>query len=168
MVDSTPLIPSNQGKKQGHRVLCCCDSRKATVLINLIGLGLIIAGLITAAVNKTLDSSIYAIVAYCISILFYFIVMCSALQFHRCAVIVAIIWTVIQIVLMSVGLVMNKQQLAEEVSNESKSNQSATITYFVVWYVIHVFIIYAEGVYVSEVGKGIMSRQTHSREKYSW
>jgi hypothetical protein len=164
MVDSTPLIAKNQGKKQGHRVLCCCDSRKATILINLIALLFIVANLIVSAIDKTLDSSIPAIIAYCISILFYFIVMCSALKFHRCAVIVAIIWTVISIVLWTISLIMSKNDLAK-MSGQDK--EAVTIA-SVIFYVLHVFIIYAEGVYVSEVGNGIMSRETHSREKYSW
>lgn len=162
MVDSTPLIRDNTGKKQGHRVLCCCDSRKAVILINLIALVLVVAGIIAGAVEGTLDSSISYIVAYCISILFYFIVMCSALQFHRCAVIVAIIWNVVQIVWMSVGLVMERETLAQE------ADKTPIIIYFSIFYVLHLFILYAEGVYVSEVGKGVMSRETHAREKYSW
>jgi lysylphosphatidylglycerol synthetase-like protein (DUF2156 family) len=166
MVDSTPLIPSDKGKKQGHRVLCCCDSRKATVLINFLALLLIVINLIFAGINKTLDTSIVAIVIYCISILFYFIVMCSAIQFHRCAVIVAIIWEVITIVVMIVGLVMNRKEVAEE--TETDSNRIGLIVILVVYFVVKVFVIYAEGVYVSEVGKGIMSRATHDREKYSW
>lgn len=163
MVDSTPLIPdSRRGKKQGHRVLCCCDSRKAVILINLIGLVLVAAGLIAGGVQGTLNTDLVAIISYVISILFYFIVMCSALQFHRCAVIVAIIWVLVDIVLVSVGLVMDRETLAKQ------ENQTDLIIYFTVWYVVHVFIIYAEWVYVSEVGKGIMSRETHDREKYSW
>lgn len=162
MVDSTPLIPDSRGKKQGHRVLCCCDSRKAVILINLMGLLLVAAGLIASAIQGTLVTDIPAIVGYCISILFYFIVVCSALQFHRCAVIVAIIWQIVAIVWYTVGLVMNREALAKE------ANQTDWIIFLVVWYVIHVFILYAEWVYVSEVGKGIMSRETHSREKYSW
>ena len=163
MVDSTPLIPdSRRGKKQGHRVLCCCDSRKAVILINLIGLLLVVAGLIAGGVQGTLDGSIANIIAYCITILFYFIVMCSALQFHRCAVIVAMIWEIVAIVWLSVELILSRETLA------SQPNQEGLIIYLVVFYVIRVFIIYAEWVYVSEVGKGIMSRETHDREKYSW
>lgn len=163
MVDSTPLIPdSRRGKKQGHRVLCCCDSRKAVILINLFGLVLVVAGLITSGVQGTLDGSIASIIGYCISILFFFIVMCSALQFHRFAVIVAIVWEIVAIVWVSVGLILNRETLA------NPANQTDVIIYFTVWYVLHVFIVYAEWVYVSEVGKGIMSRETHDREKYSW
>ena len=164
MVDSTPLIRDSRVKKQGHRILCCCDSRKAVIMINLLGLVLVAAGLIAAAVQRTLVADIPSIIAYVISILFYFIVMCSALQFHRCAVIVAIIWQLVAIVWLSVGLAMNGTELAKE----ANQTQTDWIIFLVVWYVIHVFILYAEWVYVSEVGKGIMSRETHSREKYSW
>mmetsp|Transcript_5542 Transcript_5542/g.7774 ORF Transcript_5542/g.7774 Transcript_5542/m.7774 type:complete len:170 (+) Transcript_5542:113-622(+) len=164
MTDSTPLINDSRQKqgKLGHRVLCCCDSRKAVILINLFALVLIVAGLIAAAVNNTFDSDTSAIIGYVISVLFYLIVMFSALQYHRCAVIVAIIWNLIVIVWTSVGLVMERETLFAK-----NQNQTDIIIYFTVFYVIHVFVIYAEWVYVSEVGKGIMSRETHSREKYS-
>ncbi len=163
MVDSTPLIPDSRGKKQGHRVLCLCDSRKAVMIINLLALVLVIGGIIAAAVDDTLKSDVATIVGYCVDILFYLIVMFSALQFHRFAVIVAIIWTVASIVWTSVILIIDREKLAEETSN-----QLDVIIFFAVYYVIHLFVIYVEWIYVSEVGKGIMSRETHSREKYSW
>ena len=77
---------------------------------------------------------------------------------------VAIIWQILAIVWFSVGLGMNGAALAKEAGQ----TQTDWIIFLVVWYVIHVFILYAEWIYVSEVGKGIMSRETHSREKYSW
>jgi hypothetical protein len=67
---------------------------------------------------------------------------------------------------MIVGLVMNRKEVAEE--TETDSNRIGLIVILVVYFVVKVFVIYAEGVYVSEVGKGIMSRATHDREKYSW
>eukprot|EP00985_Skeletonema_marinoi_P014434 scaffold7311_cov110-Skeletonema_marinoi.AAC.6 len=148
MTDSTPLINDSRQKqgKLGHRVLCCCDSRKAVILINLFALVLIVAGLIAAAVNNTFDSDTSAIIGYVISILFYLIVMFSALQYHRCAVIVAIIWNLIVIVWTSVGLVMERETLFAK-----NQNQTDIIIYFTVFYVIHVFVIYAEWVYVSEL-----------------
>ena len=161
MVDSTPLIPSSQGKKQGHRVLCCCDSRKAVVLINLIALILYVLALISKGVQGTLNNDIVSIVFYVITILFYLTVMCSAIQFHRCAVIIAIIWMVFIVIWEIYGIIVEGGSIPAE-------ERQATIITFVVILVIQVFVIYAEGVYVSEVGKGIMSRETHDRERYSW
>ncbi len=45
MVDSTPLIPDGKEKKEGHRVLCCCDSRKAVIILNVLALALTITSL---------------------------------------------------------------------------------------------------------------------------
>lgn len=54
MVDQTPLIAENTcGKKQGHRVLCCCDSRKATIIIALVSLVFSIAALVYVAIIDT-------------------------------------------------------------------------------------------------------------------
>lgn len=162
MVDSTPLIPASQNKKQGHRVLCCCDSRKAVILINLIALAWYIAAIVINALNGTLNNDFVSIIFICITILFYFTVMCSAIQFHRCAVIVAIIWMLFTIVWNVVHLILNRNEI------QKTENPQATIITVVVVIVIQVFVIYAECVYVNEVGKGIMSRETHDREKYSW
>ena len=61
-----------------------------------------------------------------------------------------------------VFLILNRNEI------QKTENPQATIISVVIAIVIQVFVIYAEGVYVHEVGKGIMSRQTHDREKYSW
>ena len=83
MVDSTPLIPASRNKKQGHRVLCCCDSRKAVIMINLVALAFYIAAIVINALNGTLNNDVVSIIFMCITILFYFTVICSAIQFHR-------------------------------------------------------------------------------------
>lgn len=132
-------------------------------MINLLALVIVIGGIIAAAIDETLKSDVASIVGYCVDILFYFIVMFSAIRFHRTAVFVAIFWTVASIVWTSVILIMDREELAQETSNELY-----LIIFFAVYYVVHLFIIYVEWIYVSEVGKGIMSRETLSREKYSW
>ena len=162
MVDSTPLIPASQHKKQGHRVLCCCDSRKAVIMINLVALAFYIAAIVINALNGTLSNDVVSIIFMCITILFYFTVICSAIQFHRCAVVVAIIWMLFTIVWNIVSLIMNRDEI------QKTENPQATIISVVIVLIIQAFVIYAEGVYVHEVGKGIMSRETHDREKYSW
>ncbi len=35
-------------------------------------------------------------------------------------------------------------------------------------YVLHVLMLYEDSLYIAEVPQGHMSRENHSREKYSW
>ena len=166
MVDSSPLIPGTHGRKQGHRVLCCCDSRKAVILINLIALAFSIYLIIISALNGTLRGDIVSIVVYCVSILFHLIVICSAIQFHRCAVIIAIIWQIIKIILVVIFLILNGTSGAF-----TKLTETAKRVYIisnVIWFGVTFIVLYAEMVYVREVKLGIMSRKYHEREKYSW
>ena len=164
MVDSTPLIPSD--KKQGHRVLCCCDSRKAVIIINMLALAWIIYVIILGAVQGTLSADIVQIVFYALAILFPIIVMCSAIQFHRCAVIIAIIFQVIAVVLHIIALI--GLGASGELAKLAGDARNTFIVSNVIWFIIYLVVLYSEIVYVREVKHGIMSRQNHARERYSW
>ncbi len=161
MVDSTPLIPGSSSKddKQGHRVLGCCDSRRAVIVINSIVLAISLLGFLTMAVSDKYKLTTSTIIASIIGYLFYIIVICSAGQFQYCAVMVAIIWNVADIVLVIV-------YLSEKSSNGTATEGDTFGT--VLAMLLYLLAIYAECVYVSEVRKGIMSSETHSREAYSW
>ncbi len=160
MVDSTPLIPdsSSTDDKQGHRVLGCCDSRTAVIVINSVFFSL--SFLSFALLGAFTLSITGAIIFNCINILFYIIVIYSAVQFQYVGVIVGILWNVIIIILFIVNLVIVRMSHAIE------SEAATFIIVSVIFFLL--LMIYAECVFVSEVGKGIMSRETHSREKYSW
>ena len=159
MVDSTPLIPgsSDSDTKQGQRILGCCDSRRAVIVINSIFLALACLGFILLGVSTPL--SIGSIILSCISILIYIIVICSALQFQYVVVIVAIVWEVISLILLIVNMI---------ISTDAGLATKETVSVNVLVIFLSLLIIYVECEYVSEVRKGIMSRETHSREKYSW
>ncbi len=79
-------------------------------------------------------------------------------------VIVAILWAVVEIVLLTVNLASGRSYIANEVTTA----RDVRIVVYVLGYVINLFMIYAECVYVSEVRKGIVTKETHSREKYWW
>ena len=164
MVDDTPLIAKgepNRGKKQGHRVLCCCDSRKGTMLVNLVALILSILGLVSVSINYKNTGDYWAIVILSISVLFWLSVVWGALRYHRCAVFIAMLWAIASLVLIIIGTV---QYDWDTVSEEDKPYSIAGVTILMVWWLV---VIYADAVFISEVSNGIMSPETHSREKYS-
>ena len=160
MVDSTPLIPDSSSKddKQGHRVLGCCDSRRAVIVINSILLALVFLDLLLLGVSY--EIKIWTIIVIIVNILFYIIVIYSAVQFQYVGVIVAMIWNVVDIVLY-IAYLIRLSIFGNTVSAEATVEIVFSILLFLL-------AIYAECVYVSEVRKGIMSSETHSRETYSW
>ena len=83
-------------KTKGHRVFCCCDSRKATIMVSLVALVLNILALISRATVKPVDG--WGIAAYSVSILFYFLVIWGTIRYHRCAVIISLIWQIVAVV----------------------------------------------------------------------
>eukprot|EP01083_Nonionella_stella_P038205 103957_1 len=101
MTDSTPLIPEQSNKKQGHRVLCCCDSRKAAILVSLVALVLSVLALIGAAMAGNPNAVTIAVTS--VSILFYFLVVWGAIRYHRCACILSLIWEIAAVVLIIIG-----------------------------------------------------------------
>ena len=163
MVDSTPLISDGKGKKQGHRILGCVDSRKAVLLFNGLILVLYFPLLVYWSMNFV--ANILNIVQICVSMLVYSFVIQSALKFNQVAVIVGIFWAIIVIVATTAVVVMARDVLAQ---NLRTTGAIITIGYCTLIYFLNVLIIYANSVYVVEVRKGIMSRETFYREKYSW
>ena len=89
------IIPLTK-KTKGHRVFCCCDSRKATIMVSLVALVLNILALIGRATVKPVDG--WGIAAYSISVLFYFLVIWGTIRYHRCAVIISLIWQIVAVV----------------------------------------------------------------------
>jgi hypothetical protein len=165
MVDSTPLIAEARPQgKMGHRVLCCCDSRKATIFISIGALAMTITSLVLMAVpgsgveNTGWDS----IIIPSIDIVFYLLVIWGAIRFHRCAVTICLIWEIIALILICVSAgLLDWSSIATE---QEKYAAIWLIGVSIAW---KTFVIYAMGTFVSEVSSGIMSHETIDREKYS-
>lgn len=165
MVDSTPLIAeARPQKKMGHRVLCCCDSRKATIFISFGALLLSILSLVLMAVpgSEVENTGWASILVLSISIFFYLMVIWGAITFHRCAVTVCLIWEMIALILTCVDAGFVDWTLFA-----TPDEKYATIAIFGLIIAWKVFVIYAMGTFVSEVSTGIMSHETIDREKYS-
>ena len=169
MVDSTPLIPhgddnssssSSSSSSQGGGYLCC-DSRKAIIVINSVFLGFWSLDLILLLANAV-PLTIQQIIVISINMLFNIIVIYSALQFQYIAVIVAILWDVTIFILMIVSLIIGWRYGMNGIFGD------AFKSFDILAIIFSVHKIYAECVFVYEVRKGIMSSETHSREKHSW
>ncbi|KAL7544458.1 hypothetical protein ACHAWF_007838 [Thalassiosira exigua] len=159
MADETPLIGTESKGKQGHRVLCCCDSRKAVILVSLVALVLMILGLIGVIKDHTGNS--WTIASLSISIAFYLLVIWGAIRFHRCAVLCSFIWEIVAMVFMIIGAATYNWSL---VSGQEKESAIAAVVIILLW---RMLVLYSLATFLREVRNGIMSPETHKRERYS-
>ena len=161
-----PFISANEDFSQhrtkrgklGHRVFCCCDSRKATILVSLVALVLSILAIISYSL-KPING--WGIAVSCISTLFYILVIWGALRYHRCAVILSLIWQLVALVLKVIGTARYDWGALQ---GDDKTAAIIAVAVIMTWDVV---VIYCLGTFVSEVSRGIMTKETHSREKYS-
>jgi hypothetical protein len=164
MADRSPLIDAKMATKQGHRVLCLFDSRKATLIVNFIALALLILNFVFGALNTPLDvkskPDIFIIVVFAISVLFYGVVIIGACSFRQCAVFTAGIWEIIAFVLNIIWIATYNWNTLTDTDRKSAI---ITVTVLLVW---RLLCIYADFTFVHEVRKGIMTRETRAREAY--
>jgi len=162
MVDDTPLIAqTSSNKKQGHRVLCCCDSRKGAIFVGLASVILMIITLIGYTASSSGPTDAWTIANLSISILFYLLVIWGAIRYHTCAVLVSLIWEVVALVLIIIGTATYDW---DSVSGQQKEEDIAAVAILMAW---RVLVIYVNSTFLREVNSGVMSERTHSREKYS-
>lgn len=157
--DQSPLIDAQKEGKQGHRVLCLFDSRKATLIINLITLALLILNFVLFAVYVA-KPDIYVIIVFCISTILFLSAIIGACSYRACAVSVALIWEIIALVLNIIWVATYDWSAAPQ------ENQTKVIASFSVLLAWRVLAIYADITFVHEVRKGIMTRETRAREAY--
>ena len=91
-------------EKQGHRVLCCCDSRKAVMIISGLALIEAIVNLVVALKAGDIAQHWLAVTASAFSVFFYFLVVWAAITYHRCAVIVSLMWQFVAFCFLIAGL----------------------------------------------------------------
>jgi len=158
MTDRSPLIDGKKQGKQGHRVLCLFDSRKATLIVNFIALGLLILFFVLSAIAT--PPNVWMIVVFIISVLFYITVIIGACSFRYCAVLTALIWEVIVLVLNIIWVATFDWSAVPE---KNRTNWIAAVT---VLFVLRLLVLYSDGTFVHETRKGIMTKETRSREAY--
>ena len=99
--------------------------------------------------------------SYAISILFYLLVICGAIRYHTCACLVSMVWVLFSL---GVNIYFAAATNWDAYTQDEKNANILAVSVILAW---QVFVIYALGTFIHEVNKGIMSPETHSREKYS-
>lgn len=100
-----------------------------------------------------------------LSVFFYFLVVWAAIKYHRCAVIVSLMWQFVAFCFLIAGLslaITHGDEIDEALGESSKT---ATIVAILIGIIVKLVIMYAYTAFISEVGSGVMSPETHDREK---
>ena len=161
------------GEKQGSTCCgCCCDMRRAVIIVNVFFLILSVISLILylgtpTALTRNLDDdqliadledayvidSIFVGVSIVVSIL----VIWGANQYKTWAVIVGIVWLVVQYISSVVWITIAYKDYDE----------NTPIVNFVVSAIITCLFIYPHVGFVMEIKSGVMSKETYPREESS-
>mmetsp|Transcript_44231 Transcript_44231/g.94157 ORF Transcript_44231/g.94157 Transcript_44231/m.94157 type:complete len:178 (+) Transcript_44231:130-663(+) len=173
MADSTPLIAIDGGgakeEKIGHKICgCCCDSRRAVIVLNVINIILTVIGMsivVFANNSPDLDKALveqgisvedweksYKIfmAVYSIDIVILTIVALGANLYNICSVGLGLIWA---LAYMTFSIWAN-----------GSNSTAVTIAGAAISFLIKLYIY---GVFISEVKDGIMTPETYPREEFS-
>jgi uncharacterized membrane protein len=99
-----------------------------------------------------------------LSVFFYFLVVWAAIKYHRCAVIVSLMWQFVAFCFLIAGLslAITGDDIDEAFEESSKTGRIIAISIAIT---VKLVIMYAYSAFISEVGSGVMSPETHDREK---
>jgi uncharacterized membrane protein len=122
-----------------------------------------VANLVVAIMNGAIAQHWATVTGSAFSVFFYFLVVWAAVKYHRCAVIVSLMWQFVAFCFLIAGLSLaitrDENEAFEEIS------KTATIISISIAITIKLVIMYAYSAFISEVGSGVMSPETHDREK---
>ncbi len=153
-------------KKRGHRVLYCCDTRRAVLLFTIIQFVTNIMGLISITILESVPFSIEMCILYSASMVFYLLVLYGTIYYRWCAVLLSLLWEIIAISLMIIATAMFDWNW----ENDERPDDTEKVAIIVIIAGILAWrslVIYSLGMFVREVKSRVMSVETHDREKYS-
>ena len=123
-----------------------------------------IANVIIIFINGAAFLDWLSVTGSAVSVFFYFLVVWAAINYHRCAVIVSLMWQFVACCFLIAGLslAITGNDIDEAFEESSKTG---TIIGISIAITVKLVIMYAYSAFISEVGSGVMSPQTHDREK---
>jgi len=175
-------VPMYQGQeKQGSKCCgCCCDFRRAVIVVNIIFIVLGIISIISALANtgyirsdfdddqveddlKQINTrnAIFSGIGLAASILS----LIGAIHYNICFVAVNMVWLVVQYI---AYIIINEVAYKdiEDISNKDVA-RGPLVGAYVIQAVIYGLFIYPHAGFIHEVKRGITSRETYPREEYS-
>jgi len=123
-----------------------------------------IANLVLAIMAGAIAQHWLTVTGSALSVFFYFLVVWAAINYHRCAVIVSLMWQFVAFCFLIAGLslAITGGEIDEAFEESSKTGMIIAISIAIT---VKLVIMYAYSAFISEVGSGVMSPETHDREK---
>jgi len=165
--DATPLLEENYGdEKKGHSFFgFCCDSRRATIIVNILSLILFIACLLAALLPGRITMDGQNVVAMIFNLFFTCVIIYGAYKWVYTFVLIGLLWEVFILIFWIVGA--SSSIKGTDWSHESSNAKSSTIAFVVISIIWQFIVIYAEVIFVWECKRGIMTAETYTREEQS-
>jgi len=178
----TSGVPMYQQEKQGEKCCkCCCDYRRAVIVINII---FIVAGVIsilgaitssqfnqnsgtidddTVVKDELKDLNVLNSIISGIGLVASIASLVGAVNYNIYLVAVNVIWMMIQYI----ASVIISEQFYNSIDDKVEGDLSSPILSYVIQAVVVGLFIYPHVGFIREVKSGIMSRETYPREEYS-
>jgi hypothetical protein len=174
VVEATPI--EDQEKVGDKCCGCCCDFRRAVVVLSIIGIVInaiycalaATAGGVSAALTDDEDmqtgyavsGGLFALI-YAVGMVFNIFQLCGALKYHVCILATCLTWHCIEIAL-SIWSHF-------ETYPEGSANRGANIAGSIIGSIIFGILlgVYPIGMLIKEINAGTMSEKTYPREAYS-
>jgi uncharacterized membrane protein len=123
-----------------------------------------IANLVLAIMAGPIAQNWLTVTGSALSVFFYFLVVWAAINYHRCAVIVSLMWQFVAFCFLIAGLslAITGGEIDEAFEESSKTGRIIAISIAIT---VKLVIMYAYSAFISEVGSGVMAPETHDREK---
>ncbi|KAL7475773.1 hypothetical protein ACHAW6_001676 [Cyclotella cf. meneghiniana] len=167
MVDTTPLIPASSGSdaKQGHSIFCCCcDSKRAVQIFNILAIISVAIMMTLLSLNKYANVEVnvngdpyanqelhelkanyrYYMIAYGVGLGVYLITLCGASMYNSCLVSIAILYS-----LFNLG---NTIYFGVTQGQDEEGWIFGYIVWPIVWELLY---IYPHAVFISEINKDL-------------
>jgi len=180
----TSGTPMWQQEKQGSKCChCCCDFRRAVIIINVIsiifGILGILGGLVSNRVPSNVDldtpeaeiiwedygqdQAIYAI----ISLLFAFSALIGAIKYNIWMVALNAIWILVNFILACIVSINVAEDLNDIFEAAESGLSYSPIPVIIITALFSFSFLYAHLGFIQEVRTGIMTAETYPREVYS-
>eukprot|EP00525_Craspedostauros_australis_P010704 CAMPEP_0198114824 /NCGR_PEP_ID=MMETSP1442-20131203/6090_1 /TAXON_ID= /ORGANISM="Craspedostauros australis, Strain CCMP3328" /LENGTH=245 /DNA_ID=CAMNT_0043772219 /DNA_START=72 /DNA_END=809 /DNA_ORIENTATION=+ len=174
-------VPMHQQQKIGTNCCgCCCDFRRAVIVVSIISLVFGALGVLGALAEndeaapgqeeweneevKVYNEEVETanLVSGIIGLVMAGVSLFGALQYNAIAVGISVAYSIISFI---VGIIVSEQAISE-VEDETGSTINATGGYVIGAVILGLFLYPSIG-FIMEVRSGVMSQQTYPREEYS-
>ena len=153
--------------KKGHVYLLCCDTRRASIIVNALFLFVLFVGFVVAATPKTgLTLGATSWVTLIFSIMVSAMSIYGAVKFLPIWVGFTVLW---DLYLLTYGITATATGLPSiDWSHEQTGAKSDSIAFAAISIVWQILMIYAEGALLVDMERGFMKSETYKgREEYS-